>query len=619
MKFSTFCTSVTSVERFEPVQWNRGIPCVSGVDFSFGKKLLEKLQFEIDIELRHTSLPESEDPEASILTINSGKVIIESASDHGLLFGIQTLTRYCDVEQKFACRIIDVPKAKERGVKLYLPSPDEKSMQEFYGIIDLALQYKYNFLMLELGGAMEYQSHPEINAAYLEYAAFMNEFPGKAMQIQNQYGWHKNSIHTDNGGGRIVPVSILRDIAAYCAERHMEIIPEVPSLSHCDYLLAAHPELAERPEDPYPDTACPSKQEYYTILFDILEEVIEVFAPSRINIGHDEYYSIALCPECSKKNAAQIYADDINRTAEFLKKHGVKTIIWGEKLLDAHFRSGEPCGGADIPFNKKLNKAAVPPTFPAMELTDKDVEIFHWYWSIDRKLDLEYDRRGRKYLFGNFGPAELPDWKIRSSRKNFSGICVSNWGRSDFETMRRNGIIFDLIYASCLCWNHECGSEDYADLCNAAADELQTLMLKRFPADTKLFAITHTVETPVEFAYFFDGNFIDEKDFFLGTHIFESGEKQEFRFPVVFGKNISNSSCSPVRGSDPRSDFDRYDLNRQYIEILGGAIPECIDGETWYTAFYPHPAPGKVLKYKGFVPAEKNYNFEIKYKESDNR
>ena len=105
----------------------------------------------------------------------------------------------------------------------------------------------------------------------------------------------------------------VRELVQYCKERYLEVIPEVPSFSHSDYLLTRHHELAERQEDMYPDAYCPSNPESYRLLFDIMEEIIAVFAPKRMNIGHDEAYSIGLCEKCRTKDAATLYAEDIKK------------------------------------------------------------------------------------------------------------------------------------------------------------------------------------------------------------------------------------------------------------------------------------------------------------------
>ena len=44
----------------------------------------------------------------------------------------------------------------------------------------------------------------------------------------------------------------------------------------------------------------------------MLTEVIEVFRPKRINIGHDEFYIKAL-PALQRQGGSEIFAEDINK------------------------------------------------------------------------------------------------------------------------------------------------------------------------------------------------------------------------------------------------------------------------------------------------------------------
>ena len=119
----------------------------------------------------------------------------------------------------------------------------------------------------------------------------------------------------------------------YCKKRMIEVIPEVPSLGHCDYLMLGNHDIAEITADPYADTYCPSNPRSYEVLFDVLEDVITVFEPNIINIGHDEYYSIGICDKCKGKSGAELFAGDIQKIYDFLKARNIKTVIWGDKLL----------------------------------------------------------------------------------------------------------------------------------------------------------------------------------------------------------------------------------------------------------------------------------------------
>lgn len=167
--------------------------------------------------------------------------------------------------------------------------------------------------------------------------------------------WHKNAIHMENGDGEFLSQADVKELVLYCKERFFEVIPEVPSLGHCDYLMLGHPEIAEIPEDPYPDTYRPSNPASYELLFDVLDEIVNVFKPGVINIGHDEYYSIAMCEHCGGKSGADIFAQDIIKIYDYLKKKNVRTMIWGDKLLKMRSYLMGLCG-AEIVMYTSIQK-----------------------------------------------------------------------------------------------------------------------------------------------------------------------------------------------------------------------------------------------------------------------
>ena len=161
-----------------------------------------------------------------------------------------------------------------RGYRTF--TPGRKETELFKKTIDMLAYYKYNTLFIEVGGAMEYKKHPKINTAWEEYCSKIRNIPGAAAKIQcDTYPWPKNSIHADNGAGSYLTQAEMRELIIYARERGMDVIPEVPCLSHCDYILNAHPEFREREGDRYPDTYCLAKTGIYQLLFEILDEVIE--------------------------------------------------------------------------------------------------------------------------------------------------------------------------------------------------------------------------------------------------------------------------------------------------------------------------------------------------------
>ena len=527
------------------------------------------------------------------LDLSPAAIRVSACDKDGLRFGLQTLLRLCEVRSLPIGTAAMQAKAHCRGIKVYLPEPVPRFIDEWKHMIDIAARYHINTIMIELGGALEYKSHPEINEGWLEYSAFMNEYPGKTNEIRHQFNFEKNSIHTANGRGKVLTQKQMKDLIDYCRERGMELIPEMPTLSHCDYLLTRHPELAERTDDPYPDTCCPAKDDYYKLIFDLFDEVIALFQPRIINIGHDEYYSIGLCPECRKKSAPQIFADDITRIADYLRNKGVKTMIWGEKLLDSHFLDGVAIGGSDrnLPSGQHI-----PATFPAIDLVPQDLEILHWYWSIDRTFEQEYIRHGFPFTFGNFAPEIMPDFNKRMARS--CGYIISNWGDADFRTFQRNNILFQMAYAFALTWSQELDSEDHRLAADWSKRDLYQLRHLREPED--VITIIHNTTADLPHQHFVDGNYIDERRFLIGHHIVKDEEGTEYALPVIYGSNIGSMKSHGKRIDDPDYICDCYQIDARFWETTCETLPTVKDEIAWYQCTYLNPAPGKVLTYAGF-------------------
>lgn len=582
----------------EALNFKSGHGVVLGKSTALLRKLGAQLRF--DIKIRVEIMPTdtfahlvsgfvaNPKPEAYLLKVTQDGASIQSADRRGAIYGMFALLAESLNGTLRKLELYEEPLLGCRMLKLYLPPPTTEGLKEFHRIIDFAAACKFNGIMLELGGAMEYKSHPEINEGWREYAAIMNEYPGKTIDVQNQFGWRKNSIHSENGGGQCVSQAKIRQIIAYCKQYGMDVIPEVPSLSHSDYLLFKHRELAERPEDPYPDTCCPSNPAYHKLLFDILDEVMDLFADApAINICHDEFYNMCKCPKCRDQKPHELYAEDINSIAAYLASHGRRTIIWGEKMLDAHFNTGEAIGGAASPATDK--EEAIPALWPCRDLIDPSISIFHWYWSVNREYEKTYSGRGMDYYFANLNPVKFKDWGRRMSAPHVKGICLSNWGQTSMRTLQRNSIMYELMYASLLLWNDDLGTDDYPMLNDAVLKRLYKMRLHSFPEETELLEIRHTVKTDIEYKYFFDGYLLDEKAYYLGEHVFRSKTTgRMFKFPVIFGTNISNSNVDYSRHEAPNAIDDTFAVDLQYHEASWESLPEIeADGKVWYRTSYP--------------------------------
>lgn len=581
----------------------------------FVKEMPSDVRRRIAGELNTQYVPNDE---GYAIDVNNGAVNIYSLTERGLFYGCLTLLRLSDkryIKNLFA---YEYPVCFRRGIKIYLPAKED--IGYFKKLIDMICHYKYNTVMIEVGGAMEYKKHPEINQGWEEYCRDINEYSGKANKIQEHtFDWKKNSIHAENGGGSFLSQDTVRHLVEYCKESMLDVIPEMPSLSHCDYLLLKHPEICERKDDPYPDTYCPSNPESYELLFDVLKEVIDVFKPSVINIGHDEYYSIGICDKCRDKAPEKIYADDITKIHDFLDSYGIRTMIWSDKLLNAYSEGYGPCGGARRDMISPVTgeyAGVVPATYPSIDLVPKDLLVLHWYWSLNKNYENEFLNRNMDVTYGNFSPVQFPDWKNRV-KKGIKGAIISNWSALKEENLQRNGVLFAVVYGFYMFWNPAFDDNDYENTKDRTFKELyrykyKDILDKETDNGIKIKAIEfmHTTDLKMDYKEFVDGEFIDMDRYKIGHYTIGYEDGTEFEIPIVYGTNISN--VNPVW--ERKAGRDTYEYDRSLIEASFTALPVIKDGITYYKFTAVNPYPDKMIT---AVKLNKicKYNCDISLKE----
>ncbi|AUS96058.1 beta-N-acetylhexosaminidase [Clostridium thermosuccinogenes] len=579
--------------------------CCSKAEFSkisFMSDIPKNIEEEVTKEF---NLSFVDNEEAFVIDID-GDINIYSRSDRGLFYGCITLLQMMKDQYLDRMLAFDYPSCPERGVKVYLPS--ERNIEYFKQFVDMICYFKYNTIMIEVGGAMEYKRHPEINSGWIEYCKEMSEYSGKTTKIQDHtYKWYKNSIHVENGEGSFLSQSRVRELVEYCRERMLEVIPEVPSLSHCDYLLLNHREIAERQNDPYPDTYCPSNPKSYALLFDILDEVIEVFKPSVINIGHDEYYSIGICENCKDRKAEDIFAEDIRKIHDYLSKRGIRTMIWGDKLLkDVYVKDAGPFGGAEIKMyhpawhiNDGEYVGMIPATYKAIDLIPADVKILHWNWGLGEKLEDQFLERGMEITYGNFEGYEFPGWS-EHIQKGIKGAIISNWSTLNEIILQRNGILFGIAYAYFMFWNDKYNDSMFQEVRDRVLSELFNYkygnildldMTEDRKEQVEFIEFLHATDYNVAYKSFVDGVFTESDIYTIGQYVIRYDDGTKAVVPIVYGENISSRDVSWDR---KRSEFEPvYKIDRHLAEVSMTTLPVKMGEDTYYRFICRNPYPKK--------------------------
>ncbi len=392
------------------------------------------------------------------LLVSEDEILLTSGDQKGMVQGVETLLKLIDCDQIPCCEVNDAPFCEFRGVHLFLPAEEEMDFAKKL-IRDLLSPMGYNFIILQFTGAMVLESHPEINEAFLNVIE------------KSRSGEWPAFPHPEVGGGKLVSKESVRDFVAYARSFGIEIVPEIQSLGHVQYMTLAHPEIAEipyesenesktdemvedtRPKMFYHHSACPSNPKTYELLFDILDEIIEVVRPTEyVHMGHDEVYELGVCAVCKEKSEVDLLAYDINKIYDHLKEKGLKMMIWADMLQS---------------YGKRM-------AYPAIDLIPKDILLLDFIWYFHRNVDIEEALLSHDFeiLFGNMYSSHFPRYENRIRKEGVRGGQISAWTKTAEHELGREGKLYDFLYGGQMMW-----SENYSSHNRFAYDKIISDMI----------------------------------------------------------------------------------------------------------------------------------------------
>jgi len=181
----------------------------------------------------------------------------------------------------------------------------------------------------------------------------------------------------------------VQQLVAVCKKHDIDLIPQVNLLGHQSWastlnkLLEVYPEFDETPHVEIPEkyewpnddglyckSYCPLHPDVHDVVFDLMDEIIEVFEANAFHAGMDEVFYIAneKCPRCQGKDPAQLYAGEVTKISNHLNKQNAKLWIWGDRLIDA---SNSGIGMWEASMNN---------TWRAVDMIPTSVIIADWHY-----------------------------------------------------------------------------------------------------------------------------------------------------------------------------------------------------------------------------------------------
>lgn len=404
------------------------------------KERYEELPEGDGIELSFVLDSEYED-ERYTVSINKNEGKITASSRLALLWGACRVIDLWDGGTLPEIEIDDKPDVPMRGFHMGLPTVENIDFVKKL-IRYVLLPFCYNHVILEFNGDMRYDRHPEITEKWLESERLYRE--GKGERV----------MHADIGAeGTSLEKSQVREIVDVLDGFGIEVIPEVQTLGHIEYITNAYPEFAEL--GIFKKTAteadlklikhahivdhcyCPNNEKCMQIVYDIIDEVIEVVRPKRyVHIGHDEVYHLGLCPKCKEKGAPRVYVEHVTALHDYLAKKGLKTMLWSDMLHTNMYYTGEHFDSVKRELPKDLM------------LLD-----FTWYFHLDTDIEDFLLPEGYNIMMGNLYSSHYPRYSSRIAKKGMVGGQISTWTGVNEKKFGEHGKFLDLPFLSEMLWN----------------------------------------------------------------------------------------------------------------------------------------------------------------------
>lgn len=285
--------------------------------------------------------------EGYTLDVTKDGAVVVAKTAQGLFYGMQSFLQLLSAEiespskvngiawQAPAVSIKDAPRFGYRGIMLD-PCRHFMPVENVKKYLDVLSLFKMNRMHWHLtddqGWRIEIKKYPKLT-----------EIASKRIDGE---GTEHSGYYTQEE---------IKEIVKYAADRFITVVPELELPGHEMAAIAAYPNLSCKGEQGTPRVIwgvedivmCPGKEDMFTFLQDVIDEMVPLFPSEYFHIGGDECPKISWknCPLCQKRIKEEgLKADSkhsaeerlqsyvIQRMEKYLATKGKKIIGWDEIL-----------------------------------------------------------------------------------------------------------------------------------------------------------------------------------------------------------------------------------------------------------------------------------------------
>ena len=258
-----------------------------------------------------------EHPEAYSLKLKNDQITLKAESSAGVFRGLCKVFQVLQFREEGAqipgFAIEDAPSLNRRGFMLDVSRCKVPKMEELFRLIDLLALIGYNELQLYIEHTFKFQDHETV---------WKDASPLSAEEIQQ--------------------------IDRYCAERFIELVPNLNSFGHFERWLChpAYKHMAECPDgfvrqEPYMKrdhgTTLKPNQESLDFIDSLYAEYLPNFSSKSFNVGLDEPWELGQGwskQEVEQTSKGAVYLRHLEGIRGLVEKHGKNMQFWADVLLE---------------------------------------------------------------------------------------------------------------------------------------------------------------------------------------------------------------------------------------------------------------------------------------------
>ncbi len=265
------------------------------------------------------------------------------------------------------------------------------------------------------------------------------------LRIDYQYEY---TSHPELIGDNPYSKKDVKKLVKVCQKNNIRLIPQINLLGHQSWhstagkLLQVYPEFDETPNIQIPEkyewpnsdnlyckSYCPLHPEVHGVVFDLVDEICDVFETDAFHAGLDEVFYIGddNCPRCQGKDKAELFAGEVTKIRNHLKENKRELWIWGDRLIDGKTTGVGMWEGS---YNN---------THRAIDMIPKDVVICDWHYERPDPTAVLFAAKGLNVLTCPWRNTEnalaqekllrsLIDGASREMKPKYMGMLQTVWG-----------------------------------------------------------------------------------------------------------------------------------------------------------------------------------------------